>query len=222
MGTDGRRTQAERRADTQRRLLDATLECLVEHGYAGTTAARIVERAGLTRGAQSHYYATIQDLVVAAVEHLAERRSVHAFASLGRVLEADDPLDALLDLLWELHADDTFTATVELWVAARTDPELRGQLGPLENVAIGPLQAALRALVDDRELRSHLTAFVYTAMDAVRGLLLSGFVLDDETIVAARWVRAKGELRRLAQAHVDASGTPLTELLETIAARADV
>ena len=40
------------------RLLDATIGCLVDYGYAGTTVTRIAERAGVTRGAQVHHYRT--------------------------------------------------------------------------------------------------------------------------------------------------------------------
>jgi AcrR family transcriptional regulator len=69
-----RRTQAERSASTQRLLLDATVACLVELGYGGTTTSAVVERAGVSRGAQLHHYGTRQHLMGAAVEHLAARR----------------------------------------------------------------------------------------------------------------------------------------------------
>ncbi|MGC1150849.1 MAG: TetR/AcrR family transcriptional regulator, partial [Mycobacterium sp.] len=39
-----RRTQAERSAAMRTRLLDATIECLVSYGYAGTTTPRVAER----------------------------------------------------------------------------------------------------------------------------------------------------------------------------------
>src|SRR5205823_12845827 len=80
-----RRAQAERRAETRGRLLDATLECLAELGYAGTTATEVVRRAGLSRGAQVHHFPTKAELVVAAVEHLFQRRHEEfrqAFADL--------------------------------------------------------------------------------------------------------------------------------------------
>lgn len=32
------------------RLLEATIDCLVEFGYSGTTTSRIASRAGATRG----------------------------------------------------------------------------------------------------------------------------------------------------------------------------
>ena len=62
------RTQQERSRVTQQRLLDATVDCLVEHGWAGTTTTLIAERAGVSRGAQLHHYPTKAALVLAAVD----------------------------------------------------------------------------------------------------------------------------------------------------------
>ena len=36
-----RRTQEERSADTRARLLDATIDCLYERGYTGTTTTEV-------------------------------------------------------------------------------------------------------------------------------------------------------------------------------------
>src|SRR5690242_18826761 len=77
-----RRTQEERSSATRERLLDATVDCLIEYGYAGTTVARIAERAGVTRGAQVHHYPTKADLVLAALRHLAEKQIEQALAEL--------------------------------------------------------------------------------------------------------------------------------------------
>ncbi len=110
------------------RLLDATVECLVEYGYAGTTSPRVAERAGVTRGAQSHHFGSKADLVVAAVSHLAQRRSEAALQEMGRIDAGSDPIGAVLDHLRELHQGPLFIATVELWVAGRTDPVLAAEM----------------------------------------------------------------------------------------------
>src|SRR5204862_5492808 len=62
-----RRTQAERSAATQALLLDATIDSLVEVGYANTTTTGIAERAGVSRGAQMHHFPSKGELVAAAV-----------------------------------------------------------------------------------------------------------------------------------------------------------
>ena len=64
-----RRTQAERREGTIAALLDATVRCLVTHGYAGTTTQRIQDEAGVSRGALLHHFASKSELLVAAIHH---------------------------------------------------------------------------------------------------------------------------------------------------------
>ena len=63
--------QEERTRVMRARLLDATVECLVERGFAGTSTTLVSERAGVSRGAQLHHFPPKNDLVVAAVVHLA-------------------------------------------------------------------------------------------------------------------------------------------------------
>ena len=46
-----RRTQEERSATTRKRIIDATLHCLSDKGYASTTLSRITKQAGVSRGA---------------------------------------------------------------------------------------------------------------------------------------------------------------------------
>src|SRR5438270_13922097 len=83
-----RRTQEERSASTRALLLDTTIDCLVERGYAGTTTTVIAQRAGLSRGAQLHHYPTRAELVAAAVEHLAIKIG-HELAAESAALPAD-------------------------------------------------------------------------------------------------------------------------------------
>ena len=70
-----RRTQEERRTATRGALLDATIDCLIEYGYGGVTTTRVVERAGVSRGAQVHHFPTKAVLVAEALRRLAARRA---------------------------------------------------------------------------------------------------------------------------------------------------
>ena len=45
-----RRTQAERTAETRSKLIEATVECLIDHGYSGTTTLAVCRRAGVSHG----------------------------------------------------------------------------------------------------------------------------------------------------------------------------
>ena len=128
-----RRTQSERSAETRGRLLDATIECLISDGYAGTTIRRVTERAGVSQGAQSHHFPHRVDLVVSAFERLAEQRVAH-YRERARELPPDREtrVRALLDLLWEDFSSPVFTVAMKLWVAAAEDEELRERLVPVE------------------------------------------------------------------------------------------
>lgn len=124
-GARARRTQEERRARTRELLLEATVECLVELGWAGTSTTEVARRAGVSRGAQQHHYRTKTELVAAAAEHLLQRQRAEyerAFAALPRRRQN---VDNALDLLWEIYRGPTFTALLELAVAGRTDETLR-------------------------------------------------------------------------------------------------
>src|SRR3954469_6197931 len=98
-----RRNQAERSAATRQALLDATLECLVEVGYANTTTARVAERAGLSRGAHLHHFQTRDALVAAAPDHLTRRRGERLLAAADALPEGPDRVGQGLDLLWNSY-----------------------------------------------------------------------------------------------------------------------
>jgi AcrR family transcriptional regulator len=190
-----RRTQEQRSAETRRRILDATVLCLQEYGYAGTTTVRVVERAGVTRGALAHHFASKADMVAAAVGHIAATRTQEAFPKIEKALTAADPIDSGLELLWSMHQGPVFVAIVELWVAARTDPDLRRRIKVLEQSSTSMM---LEFAMDLFELGSNQAVryAVYTALDTVRGIQLMRMVsTDSDAAYEARWRRAKADLR---------------------------
>lgn len=65
-----RRTQAERRAQTRAALIAAGRTLFTEQGFAGAGREEIVERAGLTRGALYHHFASKEDLFAAVYEEI--------------------------------------------------------------------------------------------------------------------------------------------------------
>ena len=189
------RTQAERRAETRAALLDATIECLVTYGYAQTTTGRIAELAGVSRGAQIPYFRTRAELVGAAVAHLAEER---AKAVNARFAADSVSVEESLDVLWEEHQGPVFDATLELWVASRTDPELRENLHRIErDVALSVAREAEAAL-GPRARRPGFTDDLMFALATVRGLALLRITNGESSrALAERWRQARERLLRL-------------------------
>jgi len=176
------------------RLLDATVECLVTYGYAGTTTHRVADLAGVTRGAQIHHFRSKEDLVVAAIEHLAQQRAQAAIRELARIPGGPKPT-AVLDYIWEAHQGPLFVATLELWVASRTDRVLAQQIQRVEPLVNSTLFAAIAQFVPEQSTQKELRHLVYTAMDALRGILVASFVDQDIARARRRWDRASAHLR---------------------------
>lgn len=122
--TPGRRTQAQRSATTRQALLDATLDCLTELGFARTTTTEVAHRAGVSLGALVHHFPAKTELLTAAVGHLLDRRLADFRKAMAGADMGTDRLETALDLLWGAFSGPTFVAWVELWVGARTEPEL--------------------------------------------------------------------------------------------------
>ena len=127
-----RRTNQERSAATRTAILNATIEQLAEHGYGRTTTVEVAERAGVSRGALVHHFSTRSDLVLSALEYLCERRLEDLEAGIAALTTTEDRLSAFVDLMWRTFEGPLFVAQLELWMAARTDPELFALLLPLE------------------------------------------------------------------------------------------
>ena len=171
------RTQQERSSRTRSLLLDATIDCLVELGYAHTTVAEICQRAGLSRGAQQHHFTTKAELMTSALEHLFTRLA-------EKILEADLPagpgrLEKGLDLLWEAYSGTLSTAAVELWVAARTDEELRRSLLPVDRALGHTTLEFYRGLVGDAGDAAELETVLLLTVNLFRGLALDAMIGGD-------------------------------------------
>ena len=171
-GATPRRSQAERTAATRNALLEATIACLVEDGYASTTTSRVAARAGVSRGAHLHHFQTRQALVAAAMELLTERRGAVLLAAAEGLPSGRERLIAGLDLLWASYANPLFQAALDLWSHARTDPDLREQLVEVERRFDRQTLAVTGRLFADRAEQPDFGRLVEMAVATMRGLAL--------------------------------------------------
>ncbi|WKU02819.1 TetR/AcrR family transcriptional regulator [Micromonospora sp. HUAS LYJ1] len=171
--------QQERSRATQARLLEATVDCLVRYGWSGTTTTVVAAHAGVSRGAQLHHYPTKAALVTAAVAHLAERRAEELRVEAEALPVGPQRLDRVVDLLGVAFTGPLFVAALELWVAARTDPELRDALVPLEARVGREMHRLTVALLDVDERRPGVREAVQATLDLLRGLGVANLLNDD-------------------------------------------
>src|SRR5579859_5299137 len=140
------RSRVERRAEMCERILDATVQCLVEVGYKNTSTLAVQERAGVSRGALLHYFPTRDELVVAAVDRLFDSVTADLRARVApEGTDADRVADAI-NLLWSSFRGPLFGAASGLWTGARTDPKLLAVLIPHERRLGREIKALCRDL----------------------------------------------------------------------------
>jgi AcrR family transcriptional regulator len=190
-----RTRQQERSRLTQLRLLESTVDCLVEFGWAGTTTTLIAEKAGVSRGAQLHHYPTKAALVLAAVEHLASRRAEEIRTEAAALPVRR--LDQALDLLAAAFTGPLYRAALEVWVAARTDPALRAALVPIESRVGREMHRLAVHLLGADETRPQVREAVQATLDLLRGLGVANLLSDDSSrrrAILAMWRDRLGAL----------------------------
>ncbi len=170
---------------TRARILDATISCLIDDGYHATSTARVQDAAGVSRGALMHHFPSKQALLLEAVAHLAARRGQWLTARAAELSPTADRTAAVMGLLWSTMTGPLFAAATELWVAARTDDELREALVTSER-RLG--EGARQVIADLLGVPDPSAPDFRTALDLVlqlfRGASLTALLRDD-----ARWER---------------------------------
>lgn len=145
-------TQAERRASTRGRIVQAARDLFVSRGYSGTSISDVLTAAGVSRGALYHHFDSKED-VFAAVFVATSSDAVRAAS--GGVASTASPLDALV------HACLT-------WLRVSTEPGVARILfedGPTalgwqrcrtleEATSLGVMRRALLTAVDSGEIEA--------------------------------------------------------------------
>ena len=124
-----RRPQSERRAATQRELVDATIRSFLDVGFSATTVASIAERCSMSRGALFSHYPTLFDLTTAAIVELFAqlRRDI-----IDRASRLDTPTPSVVvEELWSLYKRPEMSVIQEALAVAAGNSQLSRRLVPV-------------------------------------------------------------------------------------------
>jgi AcrR family transcriptional regulator len=136
--TAGGTWQAEKSLLTQTQILEATMQCLIELGYAQTTTDKIAQKAGVSRGAMTHHFKSRAAVFSAAAKYITELRAQEYDDAIGKVKAMSNGIPVLenmretITLLQKYYARPSFIALHELLRGARTDKALNAVMVPLE------------------------------------------------------------------------------------------
>jgi AcrR family transcriptional regulator len=126
-----RKTQVQRRNETQGAILSASLRLLAESGYAGFSASRVAAVAGVSRGAQEHYFPTKNELIAAATRFAMVEAVDHAGRLAKTATKSADPISKFLADSEHFFFTPVFQAMAEIMIAARSDRALARIVNPI-------------------------------------------------------------------------------------------
>jgi AcrR family transcriptional regulator len=172
-----RRTQAERRARSEQRILDATIRLIAERGTVATTLGEVGLAAGYSRGLAAHLFGTKENLLIRAAQAImTTRRAMGLFGV--------DPEGGFA----------TFLKAAQQWfpIAAREPESLRALLVLTSEALVRHATKNFRARAAavaalDSESRRHIRRFLEAGI--TRGEVRRDIDLDSQALLILSTLR---------------------------------
>ncbi|MFI6866313.1 TetR/AcrR family transcriptional regulator [Nocardia sp. NPDC050406] len=172
-----RRTQQERRAATVAKLVDATIAAIGEVGYQRATVQEICTRAGLSAGAMFRQFDTRLDLIVRTAREAFAQQLNGFGAAMEHLGAQENALDVALRFLRQAQSSNLIHALREIYLAARSDSELRERIASIADEYYREIVATLNrtGLLDDfpeqvREPLFFMMLHLFSGEAVVRGV----------------------------------------------------
>jgi AcrR family transcriptional regulator len=175
-----RRTQAERRAETRARILDAAVSELLQKSYAGFRVEGVAAAAGVSRGAQTHHFPTKESLVLAALQKLYKETSDASLELIASIKPDGDVLRPLMDDAAKFFLGPNFIIAVSLLNLGDHEPELRKQVRAISRKYRLPIEKAwLDALVRSGLPEDPARTVLNITHSIYRGMVMRQFLRND-------------------------------------------
>lgn len=139
--------------DVRTEMLQATLDCLRERGYAGTSTREIARRGGFNASLVFYYFGSLHGLLLAALDWNSERRRLRYRQVLEDAATVEDLLHAARRIYEEDVAGGHITVFSEMVSGSLSDPELREELAKRADPWIEVVQDAVERLIDGSPLK---------------------------------------------------------------------
>ena len=117
--------QERKSASTRIALLNATINCLAEFGYAKTTTQLVAASAKISRGAMLHHYSAKAELISATIDFIMFLRMDKFYSEISRLTKKQRVEQGEgVEIFWNSMQTAEYDAYLELSIAARTDKDL--------------------------------------------------------------------------------------------------
>jgi len=151
MSSNPKRTQAERHAETHRRILDATVTCIDQLGFHNTTIQKVAREAGVTVGAVQHHFLSKSELLAAVLEDGFENMSFELDNMDFEGKTLNERTSLFVDDCWEHYNSAAFQANLHILMGMRNEsPQLLEQWmqSSLANIVVKGRELWLRVFND--------------------------------------------------------------------------
>lgn len=179
IATRRRRTQAERREEAERLILDAATRLVAEKGLDEFTLADAGEAAGYSRGLPAHYFRSKADLLGAIAEHIRQ----WFFAGLDERAQARPGLGnliAAIDFYFDICRTDRpmMHALHTVLAGALHKPALAASIARFNRDSSALTEASIRAGIANGEIRRGIDAKAWSVLvlTSVRGIIAQWLV----------------------------------------------
>ncbi len=111
-----RQTNAPRRRgdETRARIIDETVRCIVEEGFASATAKHVAERAGVTWGVIQYHFGDRNGLLMAVVDDGVARLLESLSSADVSELPLRERIEVVVDTAWKCYSSPTSMAAFEI------------------------------------------------------------------------------------------------------------
>jgi AcrR family transcriptional regulator len=172
-------TAGESAPATRARLIEATIDCILEEGLYRASSNRIAERAGVTWGVIQYHFGTRESLLLATFQEGMQELidTLESAAITGATFEAR--LESLADVIWRFYRQPRFVAYEQLTLNLLRDPTMDAatvRLVRRQQAKIGARLTELTTQVTGREIADVLPASAL--LHILRGLAI-GLVLSE-------------------------------------------
>jgi AcrR family transcriptional regulator len=182
-----RRSQAERSATTSALIIQATIQCLYERGYAATSTTLVARYAGVSRGAMLHHFATKVALMSSTVQETYASDILAYTDALNNISFGEDRIEKLIDTAWACFRSPGGVAQTEIWMASRSDPELAAAVLPVHAAIDKRSVRALAYVLGHYDYPEDVTleSFLCYLVSSLRGLSIQHILGNPEAELAA-------------------------------------
>ena len=168
-----RRTNAPRKRgdDTRAKIIDETVRCIRDEGFAAATAKHVAERAGVTWGVIQYHFGDRNGLLMAVVDDGVAKLVDSLSSADVSGLPLRERIEAVVDTAWACYSSPTSLAAFEILRSTRGGP---GEASRRHLLDMNSAIAELGRLISEDPADDGVAEVIWAAL---RGVVLAQTII---------------------------------------------